>query len=209
MSTLARLPTIVINAAISAAVCLLPLSNALANHKHEHHDRGHHYGECKHHNKHHKHHNKHHHCDDYADKHRRNNTTYIVTPVQPVTRAYPPSRVNNSVCNNCGVVVAVNTVNRPAGTSGIGAVTGAVVGGVLGNQIGGGTGRQVATVAGAIGGGVVGHEIERQNSRSSLRYDVQIRMDNGSMQSYSFDQRPVWRRGEKVWLENGQISRRR
>lgn len=185
--------------AAAAIVCSLPFSNALADH-----DRGHHYGrDCKHYNKHHKHHDKH--C---YEEHRRHNT-YIVTPVQPVTRVIETQRVVSNICNNCGVVVSVNTVRVNSNNTGLGAVTGAIVGGVLGNQIGGGTGRQVATVAGAIGGGVIGNNIEKGNSHSSLRYDVIIHMDNGSNQTYSFNSNPVWRRGDRVWLNNGQISHRR
>ncbi|MBI3229846.1 MAG: glycine zipper 2TM domain-containing protein [Burkholderiales bacterium] len=194
----------------SLALCLLPAAHASAHDHDEHHDRGHHYGECKHH-----HHHKHHRCyEDYPQT--RVVTQYVpvpVTQVTQVTRVVPAPQVvttyTNTVCMNCGVVQSVNTITVPAGTTGTGAVTGAVVGGLLGNQIGGGDGRKLATVAGVVTGGLVGNEIERQNSRAYNRYDVKIRMDNGSIVSYSFDQVPSWHRGEKVWVENGQISRRR
>lgn len=126
----------------------------------------------------------------------------------PVTRVVESPRYANQGCANCGVVIAVNTVNVPAGSSGVGAVAGAVVGGLLGNQVGGGDGRKVATVAGAVVGGVVGNDIERKNSQGYTRYDVQIRMEGGNVQTMSFDHQPSWRRGDKVWLENGQLNRR-
>lgn len=126
----------------------------------------------------------------------------------PVTQYVEAPRYNNHSCANCGVVMSVNTVNVPADANGVGAVTGALIGGLLGNQVGGGDGKKVATVAGAVVGGVVGNNIERKNSQGYTRYDVQIRMENGSVQTMSYDHQPSWRRGDKVWLENGQLNRR-
>ncbi len=134
-------------------------------------------------------------------------TQYVETA--PVTRVVDSPRYNNNVCGNCGVVVSVNTVHVTAGTNGVGAVAGAVVGGLLGNQVGGGDGKKVATVAGAVVGGVVGNEIERNNSQSYNRYDVKIKMENGSLQTMSYNHVPEWHKGDRVWLENGQLSRRR
>jgi uncharacterized protein YcfJ len=48
---------------------------------------------------------------------------------------------------SAGEVVAINTVQEPEPTTGLGAVGGAVGGGLLGNQVGGGRGRVLATIA--------------------------------------------------------------
>ena len=111
-------------------------------------------------------------------------------------------------CNNCGTVVAVNTITHAAPqTSGVGVVAGALLGGVLGNQVGGGNGRKIATVAGAIGGGLAGNEVEKR-TRTSNTYEVKVRMEDGSTRSFSHKTEPNWQNGDKVRVENGQLSSR-
>jgi uncharacterized protein YcfJ len=51
--------------------------------------------------------------------------------------------------------------------------------GVVGHQVGGGNGKTAMTVLGAIGGGLAGHEVEKR-VRSETRYDVKVRMEDGS-----------------------------
>ena len=112
-----------------------------------------------------------------------------------------------SVCQDCGKVVAVRTVEQAAPASGVGAVAGAVVGGVLGNQVGGGTGKTLATVAGAVGGGYAGNEIEKR-SRKHITYVVEVQMQTGARQSFSFEQPPSWREGDSVRVVNGTLVAR-
>ncbi len=108
---------------------------------------------------------------------------------------------------DCGKVVAVRSVELATKPSGVGAVAGAVVGGVLGNQVGGGTGKTLATVAGAVGGGMAGNEIEKRTRRTTA-YVVDVQMDHGMRQSFSFEQQPTWREGDKIRVSNGALVAR-
>ena len=86
------------------------------------------------------------------------------------------------VCTNCGKVESVTTVERPAATTGVGAVAGGLTGALLGNQIGRGDGRTVMTIAGGAGGAYLGNKVE-QNTRRSTAYKIVVRMDNGSLRT--------------------------
>lgn len=84
-----------------------------------------------------------------------------------------------TVCAQCGTVVAVTPVERDGAPSGAGAVAGALLGGLLGNQVGGGTGKTLATVAGAVGGGYAGNTVEKRMKKVTV-YLVDVRMEDGS-----------------------------
>jgi outer membrane lipoprotein SlyB len=88
--------------------------------------------------------------------------------------------------------------------SGAGAAVGGLLGGVLGHQIGSGRGNDAATVLGAIGGAVAGHQIEK-SQRKTIRYEVTVRMDDGSYRTVTTEQ-SAWRGGERVRLVNGTLS---
>lgn len=51
---------------------------------------------------------------------------------------------SNAVCDNCGTVTNVRTVEKEGEASGGGAVIGGIVGGVLGHQVGSGRGNTVS-----------------------------------------------------------------
>ena len=108
---------------------------------------------------------------------------------------------------DCGKVIAVRTIEQATKPSGVGAVAGAVIGGVLGNQVGGGTGKTLATVAGAVGGGMAGNEIEKRTHKTTV-HEVDVLMDNGSRQSFRFEQSSGWREGDKVRVSNGALIAR-
>lgn len=91
-------------------------------------------------------------------------------------------RATVATCGNCGKVESVTSVERPANTTGVGAVAGGLTGALLGNQIGRGDGRAVMTIAGGAGGAYLGNKIE-QNSRRSTAYKIVVRMDNGSLRT--------------------------
>jgi outer membrane lipoprotein SlyB len=112
--------------------------------------------------------------------------------------------VQAPVCNSCGQVESVRTVQTAAKPSGVGVVGGAIVGGLLGNQIGGGTGRSVATVAGAVGGGYAGNEIEKR-TRTATTYQVRVRMENGTVRNFPFNNAPQWREGDRVRVVDGYL----
>lgn len=96
----------------------------------------------------------------------------------------PPAMV--SVCNSCGVVEAVEPVQREGKGSGVGvgAVAGGVVGGALGNRMGAGSGKTAMTVLGVVGGGLAGHAIEKKVKTETV-YRVKVRMEDGSVRSFT------------------------
>ena len=88
-----------------------------------------------------------------------------------------------ALCASCGVVESVSTVQHKGEGTGLGAVAGGVLGGVAGHQVGGGKGKTAMTVLGAIGGGLAGNEVEKR-ARSETRFNVQVRMEDGSKRSF-------------------------
>jgi outer membrane lipoprotein SlyB len=111
------------------------------------------------------------------------------------------------VCNNCGKVTDIRTVEQAAKPSGVGVVAGAVLGGVLGNQVGGGTGKTLATVAGAAAGGYAGNEVEKR-TRKTTAYEVNVRMEDGSSRAFPFETLPEWKTGDRVKVLDGALVRR-
>lgn len=102
-------------------------------------------------------------------------------PVQP---SYTPVQTQRAaVCASCGTVEYVQEVKEKGPSTGLGAIGGAVVGGLLGHQVGGGNGKKVMTVVGAAGGALAGHEAEK-HVRASSAYDVQVRMEDGSVRTF-------------------------
>lgn len=95
-------------------------------------------------------------------------------PSRPVVPAARP------ICANCGRVESVTAIERKGEASGTGAIAGGVLGAVVGNQVGKGNGRALATVLGAVGGGLAGNTIEKNVGRSTV-YQVQVRMEDGSL----------------------------
>ena len=100
-----------------------------------------------------------------------------VTPRPAEPLATQPAVV--SVCHQCGVVEAVDAVEKKGDASGLGAVAGGVVGGALGNQVGRGSGKTAMTVLGAIGGGFAGNAIEK-HAKAETVYRVKVRMEDGT-----------------------------
>lgn len=109
------------------------------------------------------------------------------------------------ICHSCGQVEAVRAVQIEAAPSGVGIVAGAVLGGVLGNQVGGGNGKKLATVAGAVGGGFAGNEIERR-ARSATTYEVRVRMENGTVRTFPYNNQPNWNIGDRVKVVDGYLT---
>lgn len=107
-------------------------------------------------------------------------------------------------CIDCGVIESARTVQIQGEGTGLGAAGGAVVGGLLGNQIGKGHGRELATVVGAVGGVMAGNEIEKR-TRSTVDYQVTVRMDDGSRRIIHESNAPLWRTGDRVRIVDGVI----
>lgn len=110
-----------------------------------------------------------------------------------------------AICANCGVITSINAVEQAGEGSGLGAVAGGVLGGVLGHQVGGGSGKKIATIAGAAGGAYAGHQIEK-SAKKTVRYDINVRMDDGTSTVISQPTEPVHRVGDKVKLVNGALT---
>lgn len=127
-------------------------------------------------------------------------------PARRTASASEPARVASAPqsCANCGRVEAVHAIEQKGEGSGLGAIAGGVVGGILGNQIGGGTGRTVATVAGAGAGALAGNEIEKR-AKKTVRYDVVVRLEDGTSRTIAYETEPAFRVGDKVKIVNGTI----
>ena len=109
-------------------------------------------------------------------------------------------------CRDCGVVESINAVEVKGEGSGAGAIGGAVVGGILGHQVGSGRGRTAATVVGAGAGAYAGNEIEK-NAKKSTRYQVRVRMYDGSYRTFHENEQPALVIGQKVRVtEQGIVS---
>ena len=88
------------------------------------------------------------------------------------------------------MIEAVRPVQQKGQGTGLGAVAGGVLGGVVGNQMGKGSGKTAMTVLGAIGGGYAGNEVEKQQ-RTVTVYEVRVRMDDGSLRTFTQSTEPV------------------
>ena len=139
-------------------------------------------------------------------------------PPKQASQTPPPSKINTQpamdskstqparqVCADCGVISSVRAVEVEGKGTGAGVVVGGVLGGVVGNQFGKGSGKTAATVLGAVVGGVSGHKIE-ENVRTSIRYDITIRMDDGSTRMINREQAPSLGEGTRVRVNGDQIT---
>jgi outer membrane lipoprotein SlyB len=120
------------------------------------------------------------------------------------TIAAPPAAIPAPICFNCGTIDNVREVTQAGEGSGLGAVVGGVLGGLLGNQVGGGSGNKIATVLGAAGGAYAGHQVEKSR-KETKRYEISVRMEDGTLRSVTQDSVPAWRIGDRVKLDNGRL----
>lgn len=117
----------------------------------------------------------------------------------PVAPAPPP-------CTNCGTVDSIRVVEQAGEASGAGIIAGGVLGGLLGHQIGQGRGNTAATIVGAAGGAYAGHQVEK-NLKKGTRFDISVRMDDGTLRSVSYDAEPGFKTGDKVKFVDGKLVR--
>lgn len=129
-----------------------------------------------------------------------------VEAAKPAQEAYrAPARMATAAnCAECGVVESVREIDAKGQGSGLGAVGGGVLGGLLGNQVGAGRGKDVMTVVGVVGGAVAGNEVEKR-VKATKRYEVTVRLSDGSSRVISEASLPVWRPGDKVKIIDGAI----
>lgn len=131
-------------------------------------------------------------------------------PNQYPSQTRAPAQTSPANAVEYGRVTNIEVVQTPqaAQGSGLGAILGGVAGAVVGRQIGGGTGRDLATIAGAVGGALAGNEIEKSgNARVVQTYRATVRLDSGSARSYELSSADDLRIGDRVRIQNGQLSR--
>jgi len=127
---------------------------------------------------------------------------------QPVAQSAPaalPELVAQVKCLDCGEIAAVNAIEQKGEGSWIGPVAGGVGGAILGKQMGKGSGNTIMTILGAAGGAYAGHKVE-QKVRSNTRWDVVVRMEDGSTRTVSAAEQPLWRVGDRVRVNNGTLQ---
>ena len=117
-----------------------------------------------------------------------------------------PLYVEDSQRVQYGYVESISYMDGRSGTTGGGAIVGGIIGGVLGNQVGDGRGKTAATVVGAGAGALIGNEIEK-NRNVGDRVEVRVRLDNGSRATYTQDNAPDFRNGDRVRIESGRVYR--
>lgn len=99
-------------------------------------------------------------------------------------------------------VESIREVREAGDAKGVGAVGGGVVGGVVGNKLG--KGKTLFTVLGAAGGALAGHQIEK-HVRGEKRWEISVRLDDGTQRTVASDVEPTWRAGERVRLLDGKL----
>lgn len=129
---------------------------------------------------------------------------YPYQPVQPMPQQGPYVEYGR-VAN----IEVIRSESAGSGPSGVGAIAGGLLGGVAGNQIGKGNGRTAATVAGVVGGALLGNSIEsnRNAPRAYESFRVSIQTDNGGYRAFDVPTPGDLRIGDRVRIDNGQISR--
>lgn len=134
------------------------------------------------------------------------------TGYRPYPAATYPAQVAPSGYVEYGHVANIEVLQGQTpgyGPTGGGAVAGGLIGGVVGNQIGRGTGRAAATALGVIGGALAGNAIEAQTNapRVYQSYRISVQTDNGAYRVFDVPHPGDLRIGDRVSIENGQISR--
>ena len=124
----------------------------------------------------------------------------VQQPAQQQAAPPPP------LCNYCGIVDSIRTIEKPGEGSAVGVIAGGLLGGLLGHQIGQGRGNTAATIVGAAGGAYAGHQVEK-NVKKVIQYEISVRMDDASMRNVSYDAEPGFRTGDKVRFIDGRLTR--
>ncbi len=133
-------------------------------------------------------------------------------PYQPPQAAAYPYPEGSSRYVEFGHVANIEVTRSETGgyaPSGGGAVAGGLIGGIVGNQFGRGNGRAAATALGLVGGALVGNSIEANNNAPRVHesYRVSVQTDNGGNRAFDVPHPGDLRIGDRVRIDNGQISR--
>jgi outer membrane lipoprotein SlyB len=130
-----------------------------------------------------------------------------VVKKKPAVRTSTPATeepIHREYAGVPGTVESVREVKAPGEAKGVGVVAGGVAGAVLGHQVGSGRGNKLATILGAVGGAVAGNHLEKQ-ARAEKRWEVTVRLDDGTTQTFPMANEPAWRAGDRVRLHEGQL----
>jgi outer membrane lipoprotein SlyB len=102
-----------------------------------------------------------------------------------------------------GTVEAVRAVTQDGQAKGVGAVAGGAVGGVLGHQLKHDS--KLVTLVGAAAGAFIGNEAEKRQ-RATQRWELTVRLDDGTTQTINSDVAPFWHQGDRVRLLDGKLQ---
>lgn len=114
------------------------------------------------------------------------------TSLQGIT----PPAIATTTCAQCGMVENIREVAQEGETTGIGTVAGGLLGGILGRQLGE-DGSTLGMLLGMAGGAYAGNKFEQYRNKT-VRYEVSVRMDDGTQRLLTYDSRPAWQIGERV-----------
>jgi outer membrane lipoprotein SlyB len=132
----------------------------------------------------------------------------------PATKHSAPTRVaaapsvaqQKAHCATCGTVVDVKEIEIKGESSGGGALAGGAAGALLGSGLThGNKNSNAVAVVGGVAGAVVGNEVEKR-AKTHKRYDVAVRMEDGSTKTVSYEQAPTWKSGDRVRVADGKIQ---
>lgn len=132
---------------------------------------------------------------------------YPYQQAQPVP--YPSAQGPYVEYGRVANIEVIRGQTQGSGTTGGGAVAGGLIGGVVGHQFGQGSGNTAATVLGAVGGALLGNSIEanQRAPRGYESYRVSIQTENGAYRAFDVPTPGDLRIGDRVRIDNGQISR--
>ena len=128
-----------------------------------------------------------------------------VVETLPVVESAPVAEARKPLApaGQLATVESVREVKSPGDAKGVGAIAGGAVGGLLGNKLGKGKG--LAMVLGAAGGAFAGHQIEKQ-VRADKRWEIGLRLDDGSARTLPSETEPAWRAGDRVRIVADQLQ---
>lgn len=127
----------------------------------------------------------------------------------PQVQPYPQARGSYVEYGRVANIEVVRSESAGMGTSGGGAIAGGLIGGAVGNQIGSGSGRAAATALGLVGGALLGNNIEAQRNAPRVyeSYRVSVQTEHGGWRAFDVPSPGDLRIGDRVRIDNGQISR--
>lgn len=117
----------------------------------------------------------------------------------------PPGSGPVLICRECGTIEYVREVEKAGQAGGTGAVVGGVTGAVVGRGVSNDRNRTFGTIAGGVVGAVAGHQIEK-TVKTNKYWEIAVRFEDGTARTYTQEQQPLWRQGERVRVVNGVIG---